>query len=573
MQKTVKILAAIVIVLFALWVIACVILSMIFTSSNLKRMVENATHHQVVINGHLGLGFFPNVHVNVSNMIIKNPAGFGDQAFATLYKASISLKLLPLLRKEIALNEISVNGVTVNLIKNANGEGNWQALAASFVKPSTTTPTNITASSTSTPSVPWKIQLPDISLRALNANFTDLKTGAHWSIEDAALMTEKIAFHDALSVTLQLKLKKPDNTLLPFSFSGELASDFSKTFHLNNIMLTLGPSHIQGDIDYDQDDKIFALVLSADELNLDTLLGSSSASSSEDTVAASNNTASTANKPATSQTIHIPSLDGLRIKAQVKIGRLIIHRVNLTNIELSAKNQGDQQILIDPMTADFYEGSINSAVLLDWQAAPFVKIDAKMDKANLQPLFADLTQVNSLKGIATFVIHLQAPVATGPAAIQGISGNGNANVSNMAWQGVDFAFIYQNALSLIQHQTLSNFSNTHQTVLGEMNAAFTIQNGIVNIQPLQSKSPILAIHGKISVNMLTQNTDGLVNVIAMQGDRNSSTPIGPEIPFSISGKIDDPSVQPQLGGLVTNVIQQAIPSNPGDLLKKLKLFQ
>ncbi|MBK6599875.1 MAG: AsmA family protein [Proteobacteria bacterium] len=76
--------------------------------------------------GDLKLSVYPWLALNLGPASIGNPRGFGDAPFATLQHAAVRVKLLPLLRKELEVGRIEIDGLDVRLVQNEDGKGNWR---------------------------------------------------------------------------------------------------------------------------------------------------------------------------------------------------------------------------------------------------------------------------------------------------------------------------------------------------------------------------------------------------------------------------------------------------------------
>lgn len=80
------------------------------------------------IDGKLKLELYPWLAVDAGGISIGNAAGFGPRPFATIQHVSARVKLLPLLRHELQIGTVSVDGMKVNLARDRDGRGNWDDL-------------------------------------------------------------------------------------------------------------------------------------------------------------------------------------------------------------------------------------------------------------------------------------------------------------------------------------------------------------------------------------------------------------------------------------------------------------
>jgi AsmA protein len=94
----------------------------------ITRAVHDATGREMTLAGPLKLSVFPWLALETGSAQLGNPAGFGDQPFASLGRAAVRVRLLPLLRGRLEAGRIEVDGLDLRLRTNADGHGNWEGL-------------------------------------------------------------------------------------------------------------------------------------------------------------------------------------------------------------------------------------------------------------------------------------------------------------------------------------------------------------------------------------------------------------------------------------------------------------
>jgi len=88
--------------------------------------VKQATGRELSLPGRLSLAVFPWVAIETGAASLGNPPGFGSGPFLTLQHARLSVKLLPLLRKQLQIGRIEIDGLDLRLKEDARGKGNWE---------------------------------------------------------------------------------------------------------------------------------------------------------------------------------------------------------------------------------------------------------------------------------------------------------------------------------------------------------------------------------------------------------------------------------------------------------------
>ena len=92
----------------------------------IARSVKSSTGRELTLSGQMKLSVFPWIALELGPASLGNPPGFSDQPFAAVQHVALRVKLLPLLRKELEIGRIEIDGLDLRLLKNAAGRGNWQ---------------------------------------------------------------------------------------------------------------------------------------------------------------------------------------------------------------------------------------------------------------------------------------------------------------------------------------------------------------------------------------------------------------------------------------------------------------
>ncbi|MCW8964178.1 MAG: AsmA family protein [Gammaproteobacteria bacterium] len=133
MKKLIKIIFGLLVVVFVVIIAAVVILPMVISPNDYKPQIIEAVKQQtgrdLVIEGDIGLSVFPKIGLNLGNTSLSNAAGFGEQAFASMQAVNIQVALMPLLDKKVEMDEIVLQGLSLNLQRNKAGKTNWDDLA------------------------------------------------------------------------------------------------------------------------------------------------------------------------------------------------------------------------------------------------------------------------------------------------------------------------------------------------------------------------------------------------------------------------------------------------------------
>ncbi len=130
MSKGLKITLYFLFAVFALIIIAAVSLKLYFTQERLKALilpkVEEAIQRDVSM-GDVALKLFPVFGVKIQKLAISNPRGerFDQEPFVTLDELVLDVKVTPLLKKQVRINEITVHRPRIYLEVRSDGVNNF----------------------------------------------------------------------------------------------------------------------------------------------------------------------------------------------------------------------------------------------------------------------------------------------------------------------------------------------------------------------------------------------------------------------------------------------------------------
>jgi AsmA protein len=114
----------------ALAVLLAVTASLLFDAEAVKaqaaRLMMEKKQRILKIEGEAALSFWPGVGLRLGKVSLSERGG--EQVFAGAEKVRLSLRLLPLLHKELAVDTVELDGISVNLIRHKDGSFNFDDL-------------------------------------------------------------------------------------------------------------------------------------------------------------------------------------------------------------------------------------------------------------------------------------------------------------------------------------------------------------------------------------------------------------------------------------------------------------
>lgn len=221
----------------------------------------------------------------------------------------------------------------------------------------------------------------------------------------------------------------------------------------------------------------------------------------------------------------------------------------LTNAKLAFKLT-DGNLNISNLEAGGFGGkiNINGGMKAATSRSPLeMNWSAKAMTINAQQLLSALQnkQSDTLSGIINnFSVDLSSAGASPAALIYALSGKGSADGKNLIIKGVDAAKLAEAARGsykpLERAGSLFASFKDGQTSFTDLNAAFTITNGVVNFSAINFDGPQATLKSTGNVNLPRWTIDLKNNMTVKNSDL-------PPFDFAITGPLDNPA---QTGGSV-----------------------
>lgn len=153
--------------------------------------VEKATGRTLTLQGDIGLSVFPWIALELGPLSLSNAEGFKADAFAQVEAAEIRIKLMPLLKKQLEMDTVVLDGLVLNLETDKDGKTNWDDLTAaddSKAKDKTAPPPS------KEPSAPALAAISIAGVKLTNANilWSDASKGENYQLRNLNLNTDPL---------------------------------------------------------------------------------------------------------------------------------------------------------------------------------------------------------------------------------------------------------------------------------------------------------------------------------------------------------------------------------------------
>jgi len=230
----------IIITLVVLVIIAAFVLPLVIDPNDYKDSIENKIKQQIGrqahLDGEIQWSVFPWIALTFNDVSIDNEKGFKGESLANIQQLSARVKLLPLLRKNIEVGHIIIDGAEINLQIAKNGNSNWQNILTHLKSDASVSSESNDENSSSS------LNIAGVSLQNINLNYTDTQTNTKANISKLELNISKISANTPTNIDSSMHINMPD-TGLDVDFSTEimasnLLSDAGMQVEVNDFTIT-----------------------------------------------------------------------------------------------------------------------------------------------------------------------------------------------------------------------------------------------------------------------------------------------------------------------------------------------
>ncbi|WP_297838627.1 AsmA family protein [Pseudomonas sp.] len=174
----------------------------------IRQLARDKAHLELTLKGDIGWSLFPWLGLELHDASVATLTA-PTKPFADLQMLGLSVRVLPLLRREVQMSDVRVEGLNLTLNRDENGHGNWEDIgrpapitpeaaaenaAVDPVKPQPATPEKS--------SQPLKLDIDSLTINNARIDYSDAKSGRQFTAESIQLSTG--AVHEATNIPIKL---------------------------------------------------------------------------------------------------------------------------------------------------------------------------------------------------------------------------------------------------------------------------------------------------------------------------------------------------------------------------------
>ncbi len=587
LPKTLKVVLIVVGALAVGLVAAALALVLLVDPNDYKdEIVQAAKEHtgrELKVEGELKLSLFPWLGVQSGGLELANAPGFGRQPFARVNAVIVRVKLLPLLRKQVVVGTIVLDGLELNLMRNKSGASNWDDLAGGAP------PTGKEPSAQGAAPAIAALSVGGIRITDGKILWLDERAGQRYAVQALTLNSGEITvdlakqtleISDFVLTADELRLSGAVRAhqlqgaprlgghveLAPFApralmkglgveyqSSGSevlsklgLKTDFEASdahLALSALDATLDDSRLRGSLSIKDFAKPrYSFDLAIDQIDLDRYLPPASPPSS-----------ATPTTGAASATLPLDTLRALNAQGQLRIGELKAFGIHSAKVTAHVKAESGV-ITLGPNQAELYGGHYEGSTITDARGSmPKFHIKEKLRGVKIGPLLGDASISDQLTGTGDLALDVTATGLQADALLKTLSGNLLVDVRDGEVKGVDLQKELNSLLASLEkvrgQESSLKPKPTDATKYDRLTATVKLSNGIASNNDLDLRGPMLLAGkkqggvfatGSGTADLLTQTVKYRMNVrVAESIDRG-----GTALPIDVTGTLAELAFQP-----------------------------
>lgn len=539
MSKVLRILLTLIATCVLLVLVAIIGLVVFVNPNDLKPQITQAVNkysgRQIQFNGDIQWSLFPWLGLQLNNAMLGNIPGFGNKPFAVIQKLGLEVRLLPLLHKQLEISKLEVNGLTLNLVKNTEGQTNWQ-------KPHTPDPVHASTKIVSSDLKSLGIVVAGLEIQNGHVFFHDMQKNKHYEISNLHLKSVNLTLNKSSPFALQFNINTDApkvNARVKINTHVTLKGDGSEVIlnklNINTLLENANypsgflPIALQTDVSINLVDQTVTSDKFTLQIAKNAFVGHVQARS----------------------IFENPMLSGVLDSSALKAGQFTIQRIQLP---FEFKNN---LLSLNPITADLYQGNCQANVTLDLRSAnPQIVMQTALKQINVQSLFQKFANKNKIQlaGLANITGKFFTNGSDIDSLTKNIHGQGQFSLDKGFVKGINVAYWVAVGKALSKHQPVPTANNL-DTPFETFSGTFILDKDVITTQDLNIRSGRLRIDGKGSINVTQQKINYELSAQPILSD---GSPESIAIPISISGPLNQLRIVPMLDKLGVNLFEDKL---------------
>lgn len=565
--------------------------------------VKEQTGRELTIDGDIGLSIFPTLGLELQGVTLSNIPGEQLPPLLSINQASVGVALTPLLKSELQVESLVVEGAELTMVTLADGRTSVSGLGAESESSESVEPSGESAPAKGASE--WSLGLFQLNdLKLVNDNrITEIVQ----TITVTQLQLNDLA--PARSAPLKLvvtvddgssKIHTEASSMLAFAkdFSHIQIDDWQQLLRVEQVdaetmQLDLSMQadidlnkqvvalprfgmkikefvfDAQGALDYGAKVPSLSLTGSGNELDLTPYMASSG-----DAEAKPNDET----KPPQESSSEEPDLRGLAaIDAVIDLSldSLIADKIRVDAINTKVVLK-DGVLTLEQLVGKTFEGNFKITASLDGRQVPAsYQFSETLEGLQIQPMMVALAGSDKLIGAGNLSMSGKGKGLAGDALINNLSADGKLMLEDGAVNGVNVAQMIREGKARFTGENVEEASVEQKTDFTTFDIGLKVRDGQLIVPDLALASPLVRVSGNGALGLIDQSL-GAELVVALvasskgQGGKSTDELTDVPIPLKLGGSLSEPTYGIDFSGLQKELLNKEKDKLKNKLEDKLK---
>ncbi|HEX9451302.1 MAG TPA: AsmA family protein [Burkholderiales bacterium] len=565
-------------------------------------LVREKTQRTLTIEGDIRLMLFPKLGVHLGRTRLSEFKSEKD--FAALDDMRVSLALIPLLSRQVVVDQIQLDGLRADLVKHRDGKTNFDDLLGGEKPAGEKEAPAKPAEPPAAAQAPIKLEVDGVRISKAALAWKDEISGAEYAVSDFNLKTGRVApgvptkfdlgaiitankpkvdvklqvggtltadlekqVFSVAGLTVKLTGNAAGITGLAIEVSGSGGADLRNQTANADLAAKLDESSIKAKFaiaDFAALRSTFDIAI--DKLNVDRYLPPKKQGGA----------AKAPDGARPEQPIDLSPLKKLDLAGSLRIGDLTISNIKAQNVRVDVK-ASNGRLDVDPLAANLYQGSVNGTASVDANANR-VAVKQTLSGISIGPLLRDAMGQDLLEGQGNVTLDVTTTGNLVSAMKKTLNGTARLELKDGAIKGINLAQSLRNARALLtggKRESEQGAVTGEKTDFSELSASFVIRNGIAHNGDFLAKSPFLRLTGEGDINLPESTLNYLANATvvassARQGGKEQADLAGLTIPVRAYGPFSALKYKFEFGSIFSDSAKQKFEEKKEAIKDKLK---
>ena len=535
----------------------------------IERLVKERTGRTLKFEGDLGLAFWPSLGVKVGRVTLSRRAS--EHEFASLGAARVSVAVLPLLRGQVLVDDVRIDGLKASVIRAKGGKFDFEDLLGAGGKGG--------APSARAPAAGGKVQfnVAGFHLKDAAFDYADEGSGQKLALRGLQLDTGRIAddvpgrlslaaqavgsrpdldLKVALEGTYRLALAREEYDLtamkltvngraadlknLGLAVTGDVRSHMAKEAVDADLVAKFDETTAKAKLGMsDFGSPRYRFDIDVDRIDLDRYLAKQGGGATAPAGAA---------KPAADTPVDLSALEGLQAEGKLAVGALTAMGLHLSELKAQLKVAHGHADLA-PHSARLYEGTLQGALGLTAKGNR-VALKEALDNVAIGPLVKDLSGRDAIEGRGKVALDVSTAGPSVNALKKALAGSARVELRDGAVKGINLTEALRKAKAALGSKSAQAQppDASQRTDFSSLTASFAIRSGVAHNDDLAVMAPLLRIGGAGDIDIGGSKLDYLAKATVVatakgQGGADLAQLNGLTIPVKLTGTFDAPKYE------------------------------